>query len=128
MHPEITPAIEEELRAKLEARRVELQATIASLRADENTTGTPLADPNLDAPGDEGDASMDLQEWDENHQEELDLNTQLDEVIHALNKFTLDTYGLCETCGEPIPLARLRAIPEARYDIAHQAEIEAQAG
>ena len=34
------------------------------------------------------------------------------------------SYGLCNVCEEPIPLARLRAMPTARLCLQHQAEWE----
>ncbi len=55
----------------------------------------------------------------------MNLKDQLAEVEHALGKFAQGTYGRRERCGEPIPLARLRAFPDARYDVVHQAEVEA---
>jgi len=39
---------------------------------------------------------------------------QLAELEHALHKFDLGTYGLCEICGQPIEPARLEALPQAR--------------
>ncbi len=38
---------------------------------------------------------------------------QLAEVGHALHKFEDKTYGLCESCGQPIDPARLEALPQA---------------
>lgn len=32
----------------------------------------------------------------------------------ALTRLAAGTYGTCETCGDRIPLARLRALPETR--------------
>jgi DnaK suppressor protein len=34
-----------------------------------------------------------------------------------LGKFAAGTYGLCESCGEPIAEARLEAMPAARLCI-----------
>ena len=48
---------------------------------------------------------------------------QLDEVTAALARLEAGTYGVCERCARPIPLARLRAIPAARYCVECQ-EIE----
>ena len=45
---------------------------------------------------------------------------QLDEVNAALSRFEAGTYGVCERCSRPIPLARLRAIPTARYCVGCQ--------
>ena len=43
----------------------------------------------------------------------LDENTKhlLNQVEHALVLFKKKKYGNCENCGEPIPVARLEAIP-----------------
>jgi DnaK suppressor protein len=125
MNPELTPEILAELRAQLEAKRDTLRETIAALRADQDEDDAPLDDPTLDAPGDRGDDSVDLEERDENNEEERDLRNQLSDVEYALSKFGSGTYGICEACGRPIPLARLRVLPEARYDIEHQREREA---
>jgi DnaK suppressor protein len=37
----------------------------------------------------------------------------LTEIEDALKKFDEGTYGICETCGNPIPEARLEAKPAA---------------
>ena len=42
---------------------------------------------------------------------------QIDEIDRALQHITLGTYGICERCGGPIPLARLRALPTARVHV-----------
>jgi RNA polymerase-binding transcription factor DksA len=47
------------------------------------------------------------------------------EIVRALTNLRRGTYGDCERCGQPIPLARLRVLPEARYDMAHEAQMEA---
>ena len=38
----------------------------------------------------------------------------LDEILDACLRVTGGRYGLCERCGEPIPTARLDALPAAR--------------
>jgi len=47
------------------------------------------------------------------------LRSELDEVERALAKLDAGTYGMCETCGEPITPARLEAMPAARFCIQH---------
>ena len=42
----------------------------------------------------------------------------VDEIDHALAKITNGTYGTCENCGQPIPKARLKALPYARLCVA----------
>jgi len=126
MHPELTPAILAELRGALERKRARLREQLVGLRSAEGADDTPDTDASTDAPGDAGDSSVELESWDTGYQEALDLRAQLDEVEHALAKFDAGTYGICEECGRPIPLARLRILPEARYDAEHQAEVEAR--
>jgi len=41
-----------------------------------------------------------------------------DEIDMALAKFDAGTYGTCERCGEPIPRARLKAMPSAALCVA----------
>lgn len=125
MHPELSDAVLAELHAALDQRRDRLRSDVAGLRGEEGASGSPLADPNADVRGDLADQSVDQEAWDTERQQELDLRDQLAEVEHALGKFASHTYGICEQCGQPIPLARLRVVPEARYDAAHQAEHEA---
>ena len=45
------------------------------------------------------------------------LRETLNEIDDALRKLEAGTYGLCESCGEPIPEARLEAMPSARLCI-----------
>ncbi len=44
----------------------------------------------------------------------------VEEIDHALAKFDLGTYGICEISGEPIPEERLEAIPWARERVEHK--------
>jgi RNA polymerase-binding transcription factor len=41
----------------------------------------------------------------------------LTEIEHALEKFDVGTYGVCENCGAEIPEARIEAKPAARLCI-----------
>jgi RNA polymerase-binding transcription factor DksA len=115
---ELTAEVLAELRTRLERKRGELRSTLA--REDEQVSLGGAAD----IVGDEADASVDLQEVDIEAVAAADLRADLADVEHALAKMDAGTYGWCEECSRPIPLARLRAIPEARYDAQHAAEIE----
>jgi RNA polymerase-binding protein DksA len=44
-----------------------------------------------------------------------DLITQ---IQHAVERIDSGTYGYCESCGKPIPKARLKAFPAATLDVA----------
>lgn len=128
MNEQLSPTILSELRGLLEAERAQVQARIRALRSAQGAdelqdvllSGGPATD--------RGDQAADLAEWDREHINEMDLLTRLDEIEHALAKFDAGTYGLCEGCGRPIPLARLRALPEARYDLEHEAALERRIG
>lgn len=41
------------------------------------------------------------------------IREQLVDMEYALEKLGKGTYGLCDFCGQPIPFARLEAIPQA---------------
>ncbi|HSY14813.1 MAG TPA: TraR/DksA C4-type zinc finger protein [Jatrophihabitantaceae bacterium] len=44
----------------------------------------------------------------------LDLLTQ---IARAVERIDAGTYGFCESCGQPIPKARLKAFPMATLDV-----------
>jgi RNA polymerase-binding transcription factor DksA len=46
------------------------------------------------------------------------------EIEEALKRIEAGTYGLCEMTGKPIMIARLEALPFARYTVECQAELE----
>lgn len=45
---------------------------------------------------------------------------QVEEIDHALAKFDLGTYGICEVSGDPVPEERLEAIPWARQRVQYK--------
>jgi RNA polymerase-binding transcription factor DksA len=124
-NPELTPEILADLRTALLQRQANLQRQIADLRQNEAVPTDQFEDAALVDPGDAGDASVELQDRDDTNEVLLDLRAQVDEVNHALAKFDAGTYGICERCGRPIPLARLRVVPEARYDVEYKEQVEA---
>jgi DnaK suppressor protein len=42
---------------------------------------------------------------------------KIEEIDRVLQRIALGTYGICERCGGPIPVARLRALPTARTHV-----------
>jgi len=128
METELTSRVLAELRALLEHKRGHLTVGNVAQRRVEGADDTAASDASTDPEGDRVDVSADQEAWDTGHQALLHHEAQLAEVEHALGKFAMGTYGVCEECGQPIPLSRLRVLPEARYDMAHQDELEAQMG
>ncbi len=49
---------------------------------------------------------------------------ELDEIDAAQKRLAAGTYGVCEGCGKPIPLTRLRALPTTRYCVPCQLDHE----
>jgi RNA polymerase-binding transcription factor DksA len=122
---ELTPGVQEELRAALLTRRGDVRRRIADLRRSEQGSVDQPEDVTTLDPSDTADASVDLQDQEDTSEALLALQEQLGEIEHALAKFATGTYGVCERCGRPIPLARLRVLPEARYDVEYEEEVEA---
>ena len=124
-NPELTPEVLTELRATLLRRQADLQRLIADLPRSVSAPADPLDNVGGDAHRDAGDSSVDLQDRKDTNELRPVLQAQLNEVEHALTKFEDGTYGICERCGRPIPLARLRVLPEARYDVEYAEDVEA---
>ncbi len=51
---------------------------------------------------------------------------QIKEIDDALERMRLGTYGSCEITGRPIPPTRLASVPQTRYSIEGQKELERQ--
>lgn len=50
---------------------------------------------------------------------------ELDDIADALRRLARGVYGACESCGKPIPLERLLALPAVRLCLGCQASTEA---
>jgi DnaK suppressor protein len=57
------------------------------------------------------------------HLAELD-SRELSQIERALHRLKQGTYGLCESCGDKIPIGRLNALPYSTLCIACQRELE----
>jgi len=90
--------------------RREVSGDISDLEADAfSTDGDRLS---VDNPADIGsesfaqEFSLELLQRDE---------ATLQEIDEALDRVKAGTFGLCESCDEAIPKARLNAVPHARF-------------
>lgn len=95
-----------DLRAALEQERDNLVSQLTAL-------GEGEFDPNF------ADSSQVTAERGEVEALAGSLRETLTEVEHALGKFDGGSFGLCETCQQPIAPARLEAKPAARFCIEH---------
>jgi DnaK suppressor protein len=103
----------DEQRALLIAERAEYTEKADELKAEADLLAleSEPGDIQFDEEGGEGGTS--------NVERELDLvlsaqaRAAVDEIDRALAKIDNGTYGTCESCGQPIPRARLKALPYA---------------
>ena len=98
------------LRSRLEGERKRLTEELEQLKsgvrpADERREGSPF--------GKREEEATESFELERRLTLEKRIRDQLAEVEHALQKFEKGTYGLCDSCGQPIDLARLEALPQA---------------
>jgi len=98
------------LRSRLESERKrlieELEHLKSSVRpADERREGSPF--------GKREEEATESFELEKRLTLEKRIRDQLAEVEHTLRKFEEGTYGLCDSCGQPIDPARLEALPQA---------------
>ncbi len=110
--------VTEELRQELGTRVLaEQRAARARLLALERETMSPGAGPDGDnmPPADPLEAaSHEIAEIELEGSRET-LNRRLKKLYRAAEKVREHSYGVCDACGEAIPLARLRAVPEATH-------------
>jgi len=99
-----------ELYEMLKKEKAELLEKLEQLRA----LGQPSAERKEGSPfGKREEGADEASELEKRLALEERLRESLNEVEHALQKYEADTYGLCDSCGQPIEQARLEAIPQA---------------
>jgi RNA polymerase-binding protein DksA len=98
------------LRSRLESERDRLISELEQLKAsvnpkEERREGSPF--------GKREEEATETLELEKRLALEKRIRGQLSEIEHALHKFEEGTYGLCDSCGQPIDPARLEALPQA---------------
>jgi DnaK suppressor protein len=78
----------------------------------------------LDSPGDEADVSVIDTSADYFMKLSDAHRRELLEIRAALDRMARGVYGICESCGNPIALERLKNLPYARLDIDCQEDRE----
>jgi DnaK suppressor protein len=103
--------------AELKKVRQQLQAEIAGLTADINEAESAIAERLGDAVGDAGDDQADAGAKTFQREHELALTQNARELLElterALARMDEGTFGVCDSCGQPIGKARLQAFPRA---------------
>jgi RNA polymerase-binding transcription factor len=105
------PHLVQEFVRRLDEARREVFRTVAKTDEELATLeGHQAGGPIEDVPNDAAAAILSRLEGQEKH--------ELDEIVAARARLAAGTYGACEGCHRPIPLARLRAMPTARSCVA----------
>jgi DnaK suppressor protein len=96
--------------------RADLTARVEDLRAEYARALAEISDMQRDRVSDgAGDDQADAGTKAFEREQELSLargiQARLDQVEHALAQLDAGTYGICESCGNRIPTARLEAFP-----------------
>lgn len=115
----------EEFRARLEANETRLMDELAGIEirtssAQEAETATELSGAE-DHPA---DLASETYEREKDVAMGESLESALSRVRAALDKLQTGTYGICDACGEEIPLERLRMLPFATLCIKDQRRME----
>jgi DnaK suppressor protein len=97
--------------------RKELETEVEGLRADIAQAESQIAERLGDAVGDAGDDQADVGAKTFEREHELAMTQNARDLLarseQALARIDAGTYGVCETCGQPIGKARLQAFPRA---------------
>ncbi len=98
------------LRSRLESDRKHLIEELEQLKANVR----PAEDRREGSPfGKREEEATEALELEKRLTLEKRIRDQMAEVEHALHKHEEGTYGLCDSCGQPIDPARLEALPQA---------------
>jgi DnaK suppressor protein len=108
--------------AELKKVRQELQDEIAGLTADISEAESAIAERLGDAVGDAGDDQADAGAKTFQREHELALTQNARELLElserALARMDAGSFGVCDSCGQPIGKARLQAFPRATLCVA----------
>jgi DnaK suppressor protein len=108
-----------ELRRRLEVSEKDLQTQLHDLQREVREEGVGYSNHMADAGTEVFEQELDMGLAKQ-------LKQSYDAVKSALGKFDDGTYGLCESCGTRIELARLEVVPEARFCLNCQSRRESR--
>ncbi len=111
-----------ELRAELESRLVTLKLDMKGVR--QNLVESAYSGTADNDSGNNADLSVEEQSQHLLLKEKVRTSTEYNNVVDALKKMDLGSYGICNDCGDPIPEKRLRATPSILNCLVCQEEFE----
>ncbi len=106
------------LTAQLEHERERLAGLIAA--HEEDLEEARLTETSADRSPDPGSADAGSLKFEYEKELSVERNAEdlLGKVERALDRIEKGEYGICESCGEPIPVARLEVLPYATLCVA----------
>jgi RNA polymerase-binding transcription factor DksA len=119
-----SPEFLETQKQKLIAERDRLQSELRVIDQELIRLGQSQSDEGAGVGNHMADEGSDAQEQETDFTVRANIEVMLGEVQHALTKFETNTYGICEDTNEPIAVARLEALPYARYTVQAQEKRE----
>jgi DnaK suppressor protein len=112
----------QQIKARLEAKRYELQDQISGLSEAHPQPVDPIQ--ASEDPQDFEETAVDFLETQQEQSLLVNEQALLTEVQEALKRIEEGTYGKCVNCGQPIPEKRLEAIPWAARDVKCEQQLE----
>lgn len=100
----------EELRSRLESEQKHLLSELEQIEIDARPSEVRREGSPFGKREEEATESLELER---RLAVEKRVKTNLAEIEHALHKFEEGTYGMCDSCGQPIAPERLEALPQA---------------
>ncbi|HMO79073.1 MAG TPA: hypothetical protein PJ997_01570 [Candidatus Paceibacterota bacterium] len=94
----------------------ELQS-VGRINPDNPMDWEPTAGEIEENASDKNDQADNIEQYEQNAAILKELEIELNEVKHALEKIEKGTYGICEESGNPISTKRLEAYPAARTNL-----------
>jgi RNA polymerase-binding transcription factor DksA len=104
--------VSSELDGLVEDRRREVQARLAAVQGQLSTIRAARSGANDDDEHDPEGATLST-EWSRAEGQRADAERELVELDAAHDRIAAGTYGVCASCGGPIPIERLRLLPAA---------------
>jgi DnaK suppressor protein len=93
-------------------RRREVQSRLASIEAQLAGIRIARSGANDDDEHDPEGSTLST-EWSRAEGQRTDARRELEELDAARERLAAGTYGLCASCGDPIPTGRLQVLPAA---------------
>jgi DnaK suppressor protein len=107
-----------EQRAALVAERAALLDAAAELQAEADSLAADAEPGDIQFDDESGEGGTTTIDRERDLLLSAQARVQVQEIDEALERIERGTYGICESCGQRIPRARLRAMPSARLCVA----------